>query len=506
MKPETYSVHRFRKALWQFGGGRLAQAAARVVLVLALVRILPVHDYGAYMLIFGTAELMLQLGSFGILPLMQRYLPQMLTTLPLARLYRFVASLITAQAVALGLIAFVVWSFWDTLAPTFGMDPAQTEATRFAAWLFVIIPVFRFSTELLESMLGQGQTARALMVFLRAAAIIVLVAVKDEVLLTDVLLVDAIVTGLCIVVAWYSVRRMLASLHEAGASGAMPVREMVRFAWHMALVGPMSATASPGAVRLVLANSLGLAETALFSFLQSIERLVKRYLPATLLRNLIRPMLISRYLGQGNTDIMKAGTGLLLKSNMIAVVGGVVVIAVCGDQIVSVLSGHKFARGAGITLLLLYLNMVVTSQRGVQEMVMQITGHTKQLWVTSAVYPLALVMIWLLADYGLNVAVLVVTAGSILANSLAASVLQNKTDWYRVDWRGMTVMMLAGLAASGLGILLVEAIPPFAAGAIAFVLFIAFLRVGRPFTTGEIRIVERVVGARAVRLLKGFAA
>ena len=505
MKPETYSVHRFRKALWQFVGGRLAQAAARVVLVLALVRILPVHDYGAYMLIFGTAELMLQVGSLGILPLMQRYLPQMLTTLPLASLYRFVASLITAQAVALGLVAFALWSFWDTLAPTFGMDPAQTEATRFAASLFVIIPVFRFSTELLESMLGQGQTARALMVFVRAAAIIVLIVVKDEVVLTDVLLVDAIVTGLCVLVAWYSVRHMLATLHEAGASGAMPVREMVRFAWHMALVGPMSATASPGAVRLVLANSLGLAETALFSFLQSIERLVKRYLPATLLRNLIRPMLISRYLGQGNTDIMKAGTGLLLKSNMIAVVGGVVVIAVCGDQIVSVLSGHKF-RGAGITLLLLYLNMVVTSQRGVQEMVMQITGHTKQLWVTSAVYPLALFMIWLVADYGLNVAVLVVTAGSILANSLAASVLQNKTDWFRVDWRGMTVMMLAGLAASGLGILLVEAIRPFAAGALAFVLFIAFLRVGRPFNTGEIRVVERVVGARAVRLLKGFAA
>src|SRR5512134_3738550 len=113
MKPETYSVHRFRKALWQFTGGRLAQAAARVVLVLALVRILPMHDYGAYMLISGTAELMLQVGSFGILPLMQRYLPQMLTTLPLKRLHRFVALLVTSQAAALSLIALTLWTFWD---------------------------------------------------------------------------------------------------------------------------------------------------------------------------------------------------------------------------------------------------------------------------------------------------------------------------------------------------------------------------------------------------------
>ena len=505
MKPEAYSVHRFRKAVLQFIGGRLAQAAARAVLVLVLVRILPIRDYGAYMLIVGTSELLLQVGSFGILPLMQRYLPQMLTTLPLRRLYRFVGFMIGAQTVALSLIAFVLWKYWDMLGPTFGMDAAQIEATRFAAWLFVIIPMFRFSTELLEAMLAQGQTARALMVFARAAAIVVLVLVKDEVVLADVLLVDVISTAFCIVVGWFSVQRMLATLHQPGASGTLPVREMVRFAWHMALVGPMSATASPGAVRLVLANSLGLAETGLFSFLQSIERLVKRYLPATLLRNLIRPMLISRYLGPGKGELLKASTGLLLKSNMLTVVGGVVVIAVCGDQIVSLMSGHKF-QGAGLTLLLIYLNMVATSQRGVQEMVMQITGHTKQLWITSVVYPLALLLIWLLAGHGLNVAVLIVTAGSLLANSLTAGILQHKTDWFRVDWRSIVVTSVAGLAASLLGILLTEVIHPFVAGGIAFVLFIVFLRLGRPFNSPEIHAIERVMGARAVRLLKGFAA
>jgi O-antigen/teichoic acid export membrane protein len=504
MKSGTYSVHRFRKAVWQFVGGRLVQAAARAVLVLALVRILPLHDYGAYMLIAGTAELMLQVGSFGILPLMQRYLPQMLNTLPLKRLYRFVGFLVTAQIAMLSLIALALWTFWDTLGPKFGMDAAQTASTRFAALLFLIVPVFRFSTELLDAMLGQGQTARALMVLARAAAIIVLVLVKDAVVLTDVLLVDVISTACCIVIGWFSVRRMLTTLHRPDASGTLPVREMARFAWHMALVGPMSATASPGAVRLVLANSLGLAETGLFSFLQSIERLVKRYLPATMLRNLVRPMLISRYLWQGKTELMQAGTGLLIKSNLLAVFGAVVVIAVCGDQIVWVLSGHKF-QGAGLTLLLLYLNMVATSQRGVQEMVMQITGHTKQLWITSAVYPLTLLLIWLLAGHGLNVAVLTVTTGSITANWLATSVLRRKTDWFRVDWRGMTVMFLAALAASLLGLLLAERVQPFVAGALAFLLFIAFLRVGRPFNTGEIHAMERVVGPRAVRLLRGFA-
>ena len=56
MSGNTYSVKRFRKAMLQFVGGRLGQLAARAVLVLALVRILPVADYGAYMLIVGKAE------------------------------------------------------------------------------------------------------------------------------------------------------------------------------------------------------------------------------------------------------------------------------------------------------------------------------------------------------------------------------------------------------------------------------------------------------------------
>ena len=504
MSSEAYSVHRFRRALLQFVGGRLAQAAARAVLVLALVRVLPIVDYGAYMLIIGTAEMLLQVASFGILPLAQRYLPQMLTTLPIRKLYAFVAFLVVSQILVLTAIAGALGYFWDSLGPVFGMSQEQIDRTHLAVGLFLVIPAFRFSVELLEAMLAPGQAARALMVFSRAAAVLVMIAILPRVGLTEVLLVDMVVTGLCVVLMWFGIKRNLLALHSPGANGDLPLREMARFAGHMALVGPMSATASPGAVRLVLANTLGLAESGLFAFLQSLERLVSRYLPATLLRNLVRPVLISRFVGQGSSDLMQAGTGLLLKSNMLAVIGGLVVIAVCGDQIVLILSGGKFPNG-GLTLLLLYVNMVATSQRGVQEMVMQITGHTRALWITSIVSPLALLMVWLFGGHGLNVAVLIITAGSITANSLAAGVLQVKTDWFRVDWRGMTAIFLPGLVGAALGIVLIGWFAPLTAGAIALLLFVMLLRIGRPFNINELGAVERVVGKRATRLLRGFA-
>jgi O-antigen/teichoic acid export membrane protein len=504
MSTEAYSVHRFRKALLQFVGGRIGQAVARAILVLALVRILPVADYGAYMLIVGTAELLPQVASFGLLPLAQRYLPQMLTTLPLPKLYRFAAFLIVAQIAALAVIAFLLWQLWDALAPVFGMNPAQISVTRWAPWLFLVLPAFRFSVEMLEAMLAQGQTARAVMSFIRAAALLLLILFKPKVNFTDVLLVDIATTGLCVVLSWFQIQRTLAALHSPAAGGTLPVREMFRFAWHMALVGPMSGTANPGAIRLVLANSLGVAESGLYAFLQSLERLVSRYLPATLLRNLIRPILISRTIGQGSTDLLKAGTGLLIKSNLLAVIGGLVVIAVCGDEIVMIMSGGKFP-GTGLTLLLLYVNMIASSQRGVQEMVMQITGHTRALWITSVVSPLALFTVWLFAKHGLNVAVLIVCAGSITANGLAAGVLHTRTDWFRVDWRGMAAIFVPGLAAALLGITLKGSILPLVAGGLALAFFIMFLRIGRPFNVREIGTVERVVGKRAVRLLRGFA-
>jgi len=504
MSAGAYSSQRLRKALLQFVAGRIAQAVARAVLVLALVRILSVEDFGAYMLIVGTAELLLQVGSFGILPLAQRYMPQMLTSLPIGKLYRFVAFLVISQMIVLSVSAAVLWLFWTSLAPFFGMSPEQTAVTAFAAGLFLIIPAFRFSVEILETMLAQGQTARALMVFIRAAAIVLLVIFKPTIELTDVLLVDMVATGLCVLVVWFSIQRTLASLHSTVASGTLPVREMARFTWHMALVGPMSGTANPGAIRLVLANQLGLAESGLYAFLQSLERLVSRYLPATLLRNLIRPMLISRTIGQGSTELLRSGTGLLLKSNLLAVIGGLVVIAVCGDEIVSIMSGGKFV-GAGLTLLLLYINMIATSQRGVQEMVMQITGHTKALWITSIISPLALFAVWYFAKHGINVAVLIVTAGSMTANWLAAGVLQAKTDWFRVDWRGMAAIFLPGLAAAGIGLLLADRIEPLIAAGVALAVFVLFLRIGRPFNGHEIDAVGRLAGKRATRLLRGFA-
>lgn len=506
MSTSAYKTERLRRALMYFVGGRAIQAVGRIVSILLMVRILAVADYGAYMLIIGTAEMLLMVTSFGLVPVAQRYLPQLLGTQPIGSLYRFVALLVVTHLMIIATIAYLLGFFWEMLAPFFGFNGQQISATMLAPWLFLVVPASRFSTVILEALLEQGkiQIAATFLVVGRVAIFGVLWLVVPYIGLRTALIVDLAVNSIALLLTWWFIRNSLATLHSSVNAGTMPVREMVRCARHMALVGPMSATAMPGAIRLTLANTLGVEEIALFSFLQSLERLVSQYLPGTLLRGLILPVLISRSVGRGGADVLAAGTGMLLKSNLAMVAGGVVMVAVCGNELVALLSGGKFVNG-GFTLLLLYIAMIVLSQRHVLEMIMQITGHTIAIGVTAVAAPVALLLVWVFSVYGLNFAVVSIMGASLVANWISSSILVRSTDWFRLDWRGITAIFLPAGGAIALGLLGAMWLHPIVVGGVMVVLYSTSLWITKPFKRLEIGMIERVIGNNVARVIRGLA-
>ncbi len=506
MTDQPYRIARFRKALVHFIGGRAAQAFARAALLLVLVRLLEVADYGVYMLIIGLSETLLQVASFGILPVGQRYLPQMLTTLPIKKLYAFVALLASTQIAILCLIALTLAKYWHLITPYMSFTAEQTAATQLAVWLFLLIPAFRFSAEMLDALLEQGkaQIARALMPTARVAGICVLLITGIDISLTNIFIIDITVTAFCLLLAWGFLRKGLGTLHSAEAQGTIPIREMLRFAWHMAVVGLMGATASPGALRLVLANVLGIVESGVFAFLQSLQRLIGRYLPGTLLRGLIRPVLIARAFSTGGMAIIEAGSGLLLKSNLIIVAAGTVAIAVAGDEFVVWISGGKFTE-AGLTLLLMFIALAVTSQRAVIEMVMQITGHTAVLRATSLISPVALLAVWMFADRGLNTAVVIIAFSAALANWIAIAMLTKSTGGFQVDWRGILAIVIPATVVIATTLPLKSLLNPFLTVILAISAFILLIWLTKPYKNEEMAIVERGLGQYAARLIRGFS-
>ena len=505
--PETpYQASRFRKALIHFISGRAAQAGARAILLLTLVRVLEINDYGAYMLVIGLAETLLQVASLGILPVGQRFLPQLLTTIPAKKLYSFVGFLIAAQLAVLALITFALFTYWNEITPSMGFSDAQTVASLVAVWLFLVIPAFRFSAEMLDALLEQGraQIARALMPTLRVVGVVGLIVSGSEITLARVFLVDIAATALCLALAWAFLAGSLGRLHSETASGELPAKEMLVFAWHMAATGLLGACSSPGALRLVLANALGIAESGLFAFLQSLQRLVGRYLPGTLLRGLVRPILVDRFHGPRGMAILEAGSGLLLKANTIIVATGAVAIALAGNEIVTLLSGGKFS-DAGLTLLLMFVALVITSQRTVIEMVMQITGHTATLRTTALIAPIGLAAVWYFAEFGLNIAVLIIALTSALSNWIAMAVLIRSTEEFELDWRGFIAVIIPALVIGALCLPLINLINPYLVAAIGVLIFLLTITFTKPLRQQEVNVIGSGAGKRISSIARRFA-
>ena len=506
MSDQPYRATRFRTALVHFIGGRAAQAGARAVLLLVLVRVLDIEDYGAYMLIIGLAETLLQVASLGILPVGQRYLPQMLTTLSAQKLYGFVSVLTVSQLIILLVILKTLENYWFVITPYMGFDAEQAQNTRSAIWLFLLIPAFRFSAEMLDALLEQGkaQIARALMPTLRVIGVLALIFFASEITLAYVFWVDIAATAFCLTLAWALLGTSLAKLHKHNGAGDIPIKEMIRFAWHMAAAGLLSATSSAGALRLALANTLGLAESGVFAYLQSLQRLVGRYLPGTLLRGLVRPILVDRYNQDKGISILEASAGLLLKCNLIIVAAATIGIATSGNLIVSIASGDKFP-DAGLTLLLMFLALGITSQRTVIEMVMQITGHTATLRATALIAPISLALVWFFAEYGLNIAVTIIAFCGALSNWIAMATLIYSTGNFKVDWRGFIAIIAPAALLSLIGMWLATAVNAAAVAAVSILVFLAILRLGKPLRQSEITVIESGAGSRIAGLFKGFA-
>lgn len=484
--------------MMQFVGGRLIQGLGQAVLVLTLVRVLSPADFGVYMVLIGIAETMLALGSLGTLQIGRRYIPQFVVSLPRQRLYGTVLLLIVVQACALCLIVGVLGATWSVVSPFIGLTLEQAGLARIALLLFVLVPAMNFACELLDSLLEQGRSrlVASLLVYGRIAGIGMLLALSTspltlrQILILDVTLIAAVLS-LAYLLLWRSLRR----LHDPTARGDVPWAEMRRFAGHMIPVDLLGACASPGAVRLVVTAALGAVEGGLFAFLQSLQRLAGRYLPGTLLRGIVMPMLVARAALPAGRKLVETGAGILIKSNLLMVAGGAVVIAVCGDELVAVLSGGRFPEAGG-TLLLLYVGLAVTGQRATIEMVMQVLGRGAVLGATAMFAPLALLGMWVAAPYGLDWVIAVMIAASALANGVAALALTRGPGGFEFEWRGQARIVLSALLAAGAGMAMsATGGEPVVCAVAAAAAMVGMQFLLRPFTTAELGMAEKALGA-----------
>lgn len=497
-----YSAGRFRAAVRTFLVGRAAQGITFFILTLWLVRVLGPADYGAYMVLWGIVELLSPLSSLGLLEATQRYLPDLATRGSTRAVRAFVRWSTLARLAILLAWALIMALLWGQLTTWLGFDAVQSGQTWVVVVLVVTVLGFRYACEMLECLLEQrwSQLAYALMPMGRLAGLAMLVSM-DTVSLGAVLWVDAVVSLFCFLLAEFFLMRRLRTLQAAGVH-KVQLREVAGYAWHMAGANFLQATAALGALRLIIARLLGLEAAGLFAFLQQLVTMVSRYMPAQLLANIIRPMLIARR-AEGKTVIVARGLGLMWKSNLLIVMGGVAVLAVAGDALITLASGGRFSQ-AGMALLILLIGLGATSQGQVINMAMQIHDHTRALRTQSLLFLLVPLATWGGALWGGITAALV---GMVMAYWLRTVVAMWWLRWndvaFVIDWPGVGRLALVALLAGIAGLVVGDRFGLRAAVAMVLALLAVGTLLVRPLSAGEVEFLGLVLKGKAW-LLKPF--
>ena len=226
-------------------------------------------------------------------------------------------------------------------------------------------------------------------------------------------------------------------------------REVGTFAWYMAIINLLQAVASAGALRIIVARMLGLEAAGMFAFLQQLLSSVGRYLPANLLANVIRPMLIARHQA-GDQRIVSHGVALLWKTNLVIIGACVVAMSAAGDALIALASGGRFAH-AGFIMLIMFIGLGSATQGQLVGMTMQVFLYTRQLRNFSFLTVLTPVAVVFGVKWGVEGVAIAMVITSWIKNSLTLRWLSRQAGRIQLDWNGAFRALALVFALGALG-------------------------------------------------------
>lgn len=438
MNTEVYSVPALKRAVWQFLTGKALSAALTFIILLWLVRLLPLAEYGAYVVLIAGTELGFALAGLGLPWLAARYLPDYRLHADGKTLSNFCGRLILWQMLAFVVLAIGIAGLMGAYLNWAGLSAHRT-AAWFALALLVVEGMARFLREGLMVQLMLHRELRLSMVLRQLAFLsaIAALAFSGQPELTWIVVAEAGAAILGLVVAGIAMTRHLREHREKDAEPGwqepgLGEQWLVALRMHAALL--VTFTYGPQVFLNLVQRALGAEAAALFGFIRVLSEQVARYLPALLLFAVLRPKLMASHLHGGMTAISWQ-VNLVGKLSLFVLLPIIVLVALVGDTLVAMLSGGKFTEG-GAYLLGLLLALVPLSQRQLIETVAVADGRAGLCTLGAFVGLLALPLMLVLLDmgFGLWAPVLAILFGQFSFNITVLTGLYRYG--YQADWQG----------------------------------------------------------------------
>lgn len=502
MNNDVYSDSAIRRAAWQFLTGKVASALLTFTILLWLVRLLPVVEYGVYVVLIAGTELGFALAGLGLPWLAARYLPEYRLHAAGPVLIRLCRQLIIWQALALVTLTAIIALFMDDY-----LQCADLSTHSRVAWIALALLVTegfgRFVCEGLMAPLMLQDKARFSLI-LRQSSFLSAIAAHSFAGDADLYWIMVAEVGASVIFSLAASHALVKHLHTLrGYIGETDwhepkIAEQWRIALRMHLAHVITLVYGPQVFLIFIQRYLGAEASALFGFLRTINGQISRYLPATLLFTIIRPKLMATYLQGGMIELSRQ-VNLVGKLSLFVLLPLVVLVAIGGNTLVSLLSSGKFTNG-GFYLLGLLLALVPFSQRQLLETVAVANGRAGLCTLASSIGLLTLPLMYLLLkiDLGLWAPVFANLFSQIIFN--VTVVIGLKRCGYRMDLRGATKLaisaMLAGLIASGVHCMKPNVALLLLASSLAMLVFLAAGWWMQVFTQEERQLLDGVFGMR----------
>lgn len=456
MSARPYSSAELRRSAWHFLSGKTISGLLTFTILLWLVRLLPVAEYGSYVSLIAATELGFAIGGLGLPWAAARFLPEARLRARPEVLRGLAWRLLRWQAGFLFLLAALAGLTFRHLLPALGIAVPVAAAAAWAGLIFVE-GSGRFLREgLLSPLLQQGLVQSSLIA--RQALFIVLLGLLvalDRIGLDTVLAAELAASLLSGLSALAGLSRYLRALPrpQHDADWQAPSASTL---WHVAL--PMyggyllTLAYSPQIFLLLLNRFSGIEVTATFGFLRNLYEQVARYLPATLLFGLVRPKLVASYADGGGMAELSRNANLAGKLSLFALLPVVGFSFAGGETLIELLSGGKFA-DTGLLFFGFMLALVPFSQRQLLETVAVTAGRATLCTLGSAAGLFTLpLMLWMLSTgFGAWAGVLALGGGHLLFVLLLIAGLDGVG--YRADHAGLVKLLLAAAAGAFVAII-----------------------------------------------------
>ena len=504
---EYYSISRLRLNTLIFTGGKGINATLSLSIFALIASTLTKADFAVYAWLIAFVELSTNLSRFGINWAVDRYVPQLRSTLNSMALRRFILIMTGLRLGVVLLMAGVI--FWGG-ALLLSLSGNEDWIPAFDRYIVIIIP-FALMTffrdvvfqSLLQQAHSQGNTTVRHLIFLCVLLVSLLVA--DSLTLSHVIYGDIAATVVAAIIAVIQLRHLLRQLpyDVAPTSTALPSwRAISRFAANSYANEVLRMSGSGYAVMTAAPHLLTTIALAPYGFCQTLFSQLNRFLPAHLFSGLYRPRLISQYTKTGSFEALNWQLIVILKVSNYILAAGIAIFAVYGGEILGLLSGGKYAEAHGLMVLFLLL-MLVDNHRQVLMALCNIIERVEFLRRASLflpfVVPLAILFVFVgLGTFGLVSALLI---ADVLC--VGAIIWQLRTNGYRleVDLLGQARIAAAALITMALGFLLQGYLPEgwfwdLAGIVLTGGVFVAVARILRPFVEHERSMIERMAGRR----------